>query len=296
MSELVFKKINYSDSAVFREYLFEDDSQCCDYTCGIVMMWKEVLNLTYAIYDGFLFLKGNFKNRDRFYMPCGKGDIKTAIGYIRDYCNQKEIEMIFTSISPIHIEKLSDFLDFEYEETRDYSDYVYSAQKLATLSGKAFHQKRNHISNFKKNYPDYNFSLITDENIGRVKEFYSDFVSQNPAQSSGEKTERICSEIALNNLKEIGLFGAFIEVDEKIVAFTIGEVKKDALYVHVEKADRNYVGSYPVINNEFVKYCVDKFNVNWVNREDDSGQAGLRKAKLSYHPSHLAVKGKLKAI
>ncbi len=295
MSNLKFKKITLDDIDIIKKYLDEDDSKCTDYTFGFLMMWGDVLGLEYAVADDMLITKGRFRNDTQmFYMPCGNGSLSKAIDNIKDYCEQNSIPMQFISVAQPHIKRLKEMYDVDYTESRDYFDYVYSAEKLANLKGKSLHQKRNHISKFKKSYPDYKFKEITKENVQNVKEFYKNYINELPPKDSSEKIERECAEFALNNIDEIGMFGAFIEINGKVIAFTIGEQKKDVLYVHVEKADRSFNGSYPTINNEFVKACFENRNIKWVNREDDSGSPGLRKAKLSYHPEFFAEKGKVK--
>lgn len=296
MSTLEFNEISIDNVDLIREYLSYDDCGCSDYTVGFVMMWKKTLNLTYALSNGMLIIKGSFfSGRERFYMPCGNGDFEKAIDAIKGYCEQHNIPVEFVSIAPSHFDRLKGCIKFEYAESRDYFDYVYSAEDLALLKGRKYHQKRNHISKFKKSY-SYSYNLITPENLQRVKDFYDEFIKNNPAESASEKIERESAYYALDNIEKLGMIGAFLEVDEKVVAFTIGEVKGDCLYVHVEKADREFDGSYTTINNEFVIDCVDKFAIKWVNREDDSGDEGLRKAKLSYNPDHFAEKGRVSLI
>ena len=297
MSNLNFNEISFSDIDVIKKYLALDDSKCTDYTFGFVTMWGNVLSITYAVYNETLFLKGKFRGgRELFYLPCGKMSLKDAISEVIEYAKEKGISPEFVSVPFEKLDDIKEFFDIEYTESRDYSDYVYSAEKLALLKGRKYHQKRNHISGFKKLFPNYVFEVISDKNIDSVKEFYENFKNANDIESESEEIERKCSEFALNNIKNMDLVGGLIKVDDKVIAFTLGEVKNDVLYVHVEKADREIKGSYPLINNEFVKYCIEKYGIAWVNREDDSGDIGLRKAKLSYHPEMLALKGKVKII
>lgn len=295
MSNLNFKEISFEDIDVIKKYLEFDDSKCTDYTFGFLTMWGKVLHLMYAIYNETLFIKGTFRGgRELFYMPCGKMNLKDSVEAVVEYCEEKGISCEFVSIPFEKLESFKESFNVEYTESRDYSDYVYSAEKLALLSGRKYHQKRNHISGFKKRYPDYKFEVINDENVDLVKEFYKEFINSKDAESESEEIERKCSEFALNNIRNMNLIGAFLKINEKVVAFTLGEVKNDVLYVHVEKANRNFKGSYPTINSEFVRYCLENYNIAWVNREDDSGDMGLRKAKLSYYPEMLAIKGKVK--
>ena len=293
MSTLNFKEVRQDDAEIVKKYLSFEKNGCSDYTTGFVMMWKKPLNLCYAISNDMMIIKGSFhKGAERFYMPCGGGDFKAAVMDIFEYCEQKGIEPSFTSIAPLNFEKFSEFLEFDYTESRDYSDYVYRAEDLATLAGRKYHQKRNHISKFKKNY-SYSYTRIDEQNINKVISFFEEFSNSVETESFSEGIERERCWYLLENMKKFDLFGAFLEVDGKVVAFTLGEIKDDCLYVHVEKANRAFDGSYAVINNEFSKDCLENYGIQWINREDDSGDEGLRKAKMSYNPDHLALKGKL---
>ena len=294
MSKLEFKKVTYDDANAIKPYLGQIDTDCADYSMGIIMLWKDFLGLEFCIYEDTFFMKGTFNGCERFYIPCGKLSLEDSFSLIFDHCKQNGIEPQFVSVPKTKIDEISKFIDIEYSESRDYSDYVYKANDLAKLSGRTYHQKRNHIAKFKKNAPNYRVVEITDNTIELVKEFYLKFQSKYPAESKSEIIERTATQNAIDYYDKIGLFGIFLELDEKVIAFTFGEVKNDILFVHIEKADREISGSYPVINNEFVKFCVEKYGIKWVNREDDSGDEGLRKAKLSYKPDHLAVKGKMK--
>ena len=297
MSNLNFKEISFEDIHKIKKYLVQDDSKCTDYTFGFLTMWGKVLNLMFSVYNETLFVKGTFRGgRELFYMPCGKMSLKDSVSAVVEYCKEKGISPEFVSIPFEKLESFKEHFNVEYTESRDYSDYVYSAEKLAFLKGRKYHQKRNHISGFKKRYPDYEFEIINDENIDLVKKFFEEFINLNEAESESEEIERKCSEYALNNIKNMDLIGALIKVGGKVIAFTLGEVKNDVLYVHVEKADRDFKGSYPTINSDFVKHCLEKYGISWVNREDDSGDMGLRKAKLSYYPEMFAVKGKVKIL
>ena len=295
MSKLKFKKISFEDFDVIKKYLDSDDCMCTDYTCGFAYMWGGVLDLQYVISKDMLITKGTFRGgKQLFYMPCGNGKLLDAISDIKEYCDEENIPMEFVSVAKPHLTRLKEIYKIEYTESRDYFDYVYSAEKLASLKGRQLHQKRNHISNFKKKYPNYHYENITNDNIEKVKEFYNNYKNDFPARDRSEEIERECAQFALDHMDDIGMFGAFLEIDGKVIAFTIGEQKKDVLYVHVEKADRTINGAYPVINNEFVKDCLENRKIKWVNREDDSGEEGLRKAKLSYYPEFFAEKGRVK--
>lgn len=296
MKILEFKPVILDDIEVLKRFLYQDNSHCSDYSLGIALMWKDFLGLEYAISDEMLILKANINGKERFYMPCGSGDFKAVVDKICDYCAQKHKKPKFMSLSEEHVSEFKKHFNVETKENRDYSDYIYDANKLSDLSGRKYHKKRNHISAFKKKYPEYKFEIINELNIQKVKKFFDEFVEMFPAEDSSEIIERNCALYGLNHLDELGFEGGFLKIGDKVVAFTFGEIKDDMLLVHVEKANRNFDGAYAVINNEFAKYCTSKYNISWINREDDSGDEGLRKAKLSYYPDHIALKYGLKIL
>lgn len=180
---------------------------------------------------------------------------------------------------------------FQIEYLRDEADYVYEMEKLSTLAGKKLHGKRNHINKFKTLYPDWNYEPITSENVEECFQMALEWRNENGCEEDLEKNAEMC--VTLNFLrlfKELGMKGGLIRVDKKVVAFCVGEpVCKDTFVVHVEKAFAEVEGAYPMINQQFVQHeCTDYL---YVNREEDTGAEGLRKAKLSYHPAFLVEKG-----
>lgn len=287
---LNFSEITPADIPVLREYLAYDDSGFCDYTCGVVFTWKDALNLQFALQGDRLFLKNGFQDRTRFYMPCGPGLIQDAAAEIIEYCALQKIPMRFVALSEQHVQQLSPFLKLEDAPVRDYADYVYSAQQLLSLSGKALHPKRTQLAGFSRKYPTWRYLPLIPEHMDRVLRFFEEFCRQVPAESASEITERACTLSALSHFHELPFLGGFLEVSGKVAAFTIAEQKGDTLYVHVEKADRCFEGSYTVINHAFVEDCMQKMSIQWVNREDDAGDAGLRRAKFSWKPDHLLEK------
>lgn len=296
MDKLVFNPVTINDVDVIKPYLYMDNSQCSDYTCGIAFMWKDFLSLEFCVSEDTLFLKSTIKSRERFYMPCGKGDFHRSVLKIIDYCEDRQIIPEFMSLSQQHVDEFKRHFSVEIKENRDYSDYIYDAKALATLAGRKYHKKRNHISSFKKKYPDFSFEKLEAKDLDEICAFFKAFSEKYPPKDSSEKTERECALYGLVNMDKLGFIGAVLKVENKIIAFTYGEIKGNMAIIHVEKADREFDGAYTVINKEFATLCLDKYNVAWINREDDSGEEGLRKAKLSYYPSHLAMKYGLKIL
>ena len=171
------------------------------------------------------------------------------------------------------------------------ADYVYETEKLATLAGKKLHGKRNHINKFMKLYPDWSYESIDDGNVEECFQMALKWRNLNGCDDDTEKNAEMC--VTLNSLrlyKELGLRGGILRVNGEIAAFSLGEpVCSDTFVVHIEKAFADIEGAYPMINQQFVQHeCMD---YTYVNREDDAGSEGLRKAKLSYRPAFMVDKG-----
>ena len=174
---------------------------------------------------------------------------------------------------------------------RDQADYVYESEKLATLAGKKLHGKRNHINKFQKLYPNWSYEPLNDENMEECFQMALKWRNQNGCEEDPGKNAEMC--VALNALrlyKELDQRGGVLRVDGQVVAFTIGEeLCEDTFVVHIEKAFADIDGAYPMINQQFVQHECTGYQ--YVNREDDAGSEGLRKAKLSYRPAFLVEKG-----
>lgn len=249
----------------------------------------------YAESDGFLYIKSSSDDEYEYYtVPDGEGDFKRAVEKLLDYTKEKGEKWLFVSIYDKQKEKLEEYFPgrFEFEENRDNADYVYLAEKLATLSGKKLHKKKNHINKFMKEYDGrWSYEELNDDNI---KEFFNYQVEwcNLDNQFLGELG---AASTALKNYKALGIVGGILRIDGKIAAVTLGSKSfDDTMIVHIEKADHNINGAYQMINQQFVIHsCKD---VKYVDREEDMGIEGLRKAKESYYPEFTTLNytGKLK--
>ena len=160
------------------------------------------------------------------------------------------------------------------------------------MSGKKYHGKKNHVNRFFKTYPDWSYEPVTADNVEECFQMALLWRRENGCEEDEEKNAEMC--VALNSLRlfeELKLTGGLLRVRGEVVAFTIGEPAcDDTFVVHIEKARADVEGAYTVINQQFVSHEVAG-KYKYVNREDDVGTEGLRKAKLSYHPEFLVEKG-----
>lgn len=168
----------------------------------------------------------------------------------------------------------------------DYSDYVYSRESLETLAGKKLQSKRNFLNRFKRNYPGYEYSMLQPSDIEDCLALDKSWINKglDLGHTDEEKNERLCIKYVFDHWIELRAIGGVLRVDGNLVAFTYGSAIDDQHFdVCVEKANTEYEGAYAVINNEFVRHLPQQYI--WINREEDLGIEGLRKAKMSYQPA-----------
>ena len=259
-----YKKISFIDLNLIKPFLKEKNYYISDLTIGGIFMWKDFYNYTYYMEDDFVIIKSN----DGYLFPLG--DFNKAINKIKD-----------EKITLIPEQYLSLFNDKNIEEIDFRKDYVYDASDLAYLENKKYDKKRDHIKNFNNLYPNYSFEIINKDNIKDIIHEYSNLTR--PVEKMAIYEANMALEM-LKHYDKFNFIGMLLRVDKRVVAFTVGEILFDILHVHIEKANIEYKGVYQVINNLYSKYMLENYNIKYINRQDDAGFEGLRKAKRSYYP------------
>lgn len=175
---------------------------------------------------------------------------------------------------------------FRFETDRNGSDYIYKAEDLINLSGRKYHGKRNHIAQFERRY-DWSYEDLFAGNLEDCRTVAKEWCKVHGCRDAhGFPSEPCAIDRALDNFDALHLGGGLIRIDGKPVAFTIGEEINSRIYLlHFEKALDGYDGLYAVINHEYAARHLGGYEL--INREEDMGIEGLRKAKLSYHPEIL---------
>ena len=175
-------------------------------------------------------------------------------------------------------------------EERDYFDYLYEAKELLELKGKAHRSTRNNISRFKRLFPHNSFRIIDEEITPDLHVFLDRFVENDTEADDTTLEEADKIHEVMDNMELYRAFGAALYAEDEVIAgFSLGEYDGDTLYVLVEKASTNYRGAYQHLMTRIVREFTNE-NVTYVNREDDAGDLGLRKSKLSYNPVWLVKK------
>ncbi len=288
---LKFDAITAENIMKAAEYFPYKISRTSDYTVGAMYMWRDFYNTSFTIYDDMILYKVKFLDRISFTYPVGSGSFEKAMDAIKRYCDENEIPLWFCTVP----EEVLPILTNQYHGTlpckpsRDWADYLYLAEDLAGMTGRKFSGQRNHINKFKKLYPTYRYQRITSDNLHRIADFLKDYEQNHSKNAALAKEELTRSLELLPYLEQFHLPGGFIEVDGTIVAMSIGEIVNDTLYCHIEKAVRDYEGSYQMIVKEFSSDML-QYGIKYINREEDVGDEGLRTSKLSYHPVSLLDK------
>ena len=288
---LSFSKPAIEDKEWVDECFKYANSFNCEYTFGNLFVWATAYRTEIARYNDFLICRWGKAPDYKYSLPIGRGNFKNAVDEIiadAEFFSIKPVIYGVTSNYKKLIEEyFPDKFSFEYDDG-DY-DYIYSVEKMASLSGKKYHGKRNHITNFKKNNPDWSFEIIDSSNINECIELHSNWINTHEDDSDYSfEFEAVLT--AFENYDRLGFVGGLLKVGGKAIAYTMGERHSDELFVtHFEKAPPEIQGAYPIINQEFTKNCL--MNYQFVNREEDLGIEGLRKAKQSYNPEILLKKG-----
>lgn len=282
---LSLKKIGLEDIKILKAYFESYPARQCDRSAGATAMWRDYFDNSYAVIDGTLILSSESK----FIFPIGR-NIENALNEIENHCKENNIPMILCTVNKSELEKIGDiYNEFNVEADRDWFDYLYSKESLLALTGKKYNTPRNHINKFKKLYTDWSFEAINENNIPSLIEFTKNFKFNSEKDESAALELKMCIEV-LENYETYGMLGGVLKSGDKIIGYSMGEIVGDTLFCHVEKADISYNGAYQMLTNQFLQMYASDDEIRFVNREEDCGDEGLRKSKMSYHPIELIEK------
>ena len=281
------KIIEIADRPIFQKYIQNQENSTYNFTN--MFMWSRNTGITYAEVAGCLVLFFQHgKQPVSVSYPIGTGDTREAVRQLSLYIKEQGLTPVFRNLSEEMAEELSQLFphSFEFVEDRNAADYIYETESLIHLSGKKLHTKRNHYNYFKKTYA-YRYKPLQQEDMQSCLALFDRWLrekddSRNMAESR-DATVRL-----LENFASLPVRGGGIYVENRLVAFSIGEaITTDMVLVHLEFAE-DLRGAFNVINSEFCENAWRGFS--FVNREEDMGLAGLRKAKLAYRPVRLLQK------
>ena len=296
---IAFKTPAPADKAWVDGLLARGNYRGCDYNFTNLYVWKKTYGVEIAQGNGFLFTYLCGRMGCSYLYPAGAGDIAGAIRMLEADAAGRGQPLRLVCLTRGQMAELEEFFPgrFTYVADRDGYDYLYEIDRLADLGGKKLHAKRNHINRFMENNPTWVYEEITPDSLAECLEMDREWYRRS-LQREGEAEERdlgdegIALRTAMEHYQTLGLEGGLIRVYGEVVAFTMGDkLSADTYDVHFEKAYGELQGAYAMINREFARWVRQRHpEIKYLNREDDMGVEGLRKAKLSYYPDLLVEK------
>ena len=284
-----FKRLTKNDISLIAPYFEKESSFSCDCSIGGCFIWEDFFQTKYAIIDETLVFRIFLDKKTRYTYPIGK-NVEGALSFIEEDAKESNVKPEFFVFSQDDLLSLKEkYPSHEILDKREYYDYVYDYSSMCDFRGKKFSGQRNHINKFKRLYENYSFEEINEKNKGELAEFFGDFNARSEKKNAAIESEAIKIFDVLENMEEYRQFGGMLRVDGNIVGFSIAEKIGQTMFIHVEKADISYDGVYQMLVSCFASHFADE-NVIYINREDDVGDEGLRKSKLSYHPIFLVEK------
>lgn len=275
-------------------YIKKNPSRCSDLSAGYLYLWCEGADIRFCVWNGTFAVRQIIGEQPAFSYPVG-ADPDGMIDRLKEYAYENHLPLRFFAVDGETLEKIradKRLRPAMWAYDRKWSDYVYSFEEAADFRGKKYSGQRNHVNKFKKLYGEPDIRFLTPNDRESVEKLLGEYGAEHP---DGDKLERLETERTkelFGVCGDLGLYAAGLFIDGKLAAFSIGEVVSETLIIHTEKALLRYEGIYPTMYSGFVRLISERVNrpLAYVNREDDSGDPGLRTSKTQYHPLCLAHK------
>lgn len=288
-----FQKFDPAKKDDYNRYLLHCGERGCEYSFANLNMWGKQRG---AFVQDRLVLFSQFERRSVYPYPIGQGELGPVLEAIFQDARKRGILCRLTGLTAQDCADLEGLYpgQFRFHPDRNSCDYVYRIDDLADLPGRKYQKKRNHVNKFEQNHPDCQALPMTAELLGAVQEMVDKWYESRLARESQDdfQMERTALRRAFAHMDEYGIEGLVLVENGEILAMTMGSpLSGNTFDVHFEKAREDVDGAYTAINRAFARYLREKYpDLRYLNREDDMGLPGLRKAKLSYYPDHLIVK------
>ena len=292
-----FQKLDLTRKKEYDRFLLDCGHRGCEYAFANLYMWGRQ---EAAFLDDSLVIFSQFDRRSVYPFPVIHGDPKPILDTLMEDAHSRKIRFRITSMTADERDLLEELYPgrFRFYADRDGWHYVYAIDDLADLKGKKFQKKRNHVNKFQELHPNYRTELLCRDNLDMAMELVEQWNQVDPCgdpcSNPGSEFYQECRALrrAFTHFEELELEGMMLLDGDEVLAMTMGSrLSADCFDLHFEKALDRPDSAYPVINRDFARYLREKYpELRWLNREDDLGLPGLRKAKLSYNPDHLVEK------
>ncbi len=288
-----FRRLTPQDRAAYLALLESGREPGCEYSFANLNLWGRQ---RIAFLDGFALIFSQFDRRSLYTYPLGQGDLKAVLDAMIQDAHDRGLPFRISGMSAAECAQLEALYPgrFHFHSDRDGFDYVYAIADLAELKGKRYQSKRNFANRFRAGHPDCQILPLDERTLPLVREMLEIWFAQKKELDPHADfvLETLALGRALSRLAELKLEGLCLIEAGKCLAMTLGSpLTENTFDIHFEKALDGVDGAYAFINQSFAQHLREKYpNLQYLNREDDLGIPGLRKAKLSYHPHHLVEK------
>ena len=289
---IVFQKLDPQRREEYERYLLQS-GKGCEYSFANLSIWGRQWA---AFVEGFLVLHSQFDRRSVYPFPLGQGNIVPVLEAIMEDARQRGILCCLTGLNEADCRLLAQHFPgkFRIQSDRNVFDYIYDINELADLKGRKFQKKRNHLNRFRENHPHWRTEPFAAAHLPAVRELLHDWYQhrQQINPHGNYALERLALDRTLSDPDRLGMEGLVLYDGEQLLAFTLGSrLSADTYDIHFEKAREDVDGAYAAINQQFAFHLREMHpDIRFLNREDDMGLEGLRKAKLSYCPVKLMEK------
>ena len=287
-----FTKIRLEQKEAISRYLLQAEKRSCEYSFANLFLWghKKV-----AEQDGFLLIQSQFDRKNVYIFPVGEGDLRTALDALIRDAEERGIRCCLAALTETECQLVEQLYPgkFHLYCDRDSYDYVYAIDDLADLKGRKFQKKRNHVNRFWQEHPEAEILPLDESNrvaaFHLAEQWYDLRCASDPDHDHHLEHQALHRAFAFYS--QLGMEGVVLVENGEMLAFAMGSrLNHDTFDIHFEKG-LDTDGAYAAINRGFAQYLREKYpDVKWLNREDDMGIEGLRKAKLSYCPDHMVEK------
>lgn len=288
---LTFASVNRKNlDSVRRAYRY-CDYRVSDYSLGTKLMWKPYLHTEVAFSCGCMIIKNRYRGAVRFDypIPCEETyDLAGALTEIEQYCMAHYIPLMFSDVPEAKVGDLAArYRSVSTASARSEDEYLYLAEDLMRFEGKHYAGQRNHIRRFESAYPDASFKILTPDAYPLLERFIERFSYRSPQKSREAETELKYAFGLLRKFPKWACAG-YMEYEGEMIAVSLGEICGDTMILHIEKALYEYEGVYPALVQAFARsFCS---GVRYINREEDTGDSGLRRSKMQYRPKTMLRK------
>ncbi len=290
---LHFQPMQPSMGSALQPILQELADPGCEFSAANLYLWGPQ---RVAVEDGFVYVLTRHSGADSYLLPAGSGDLAQAVRRLAVDAQKRHIPLNMYAVTDRAKALLEEAFPgvFSFHEVRSGADYIYDIHRLAELKGKKLQAKRNHIHRFADACPGCQTVTMTVENLPQVqamvKQWYAQHEQMNPGTDYRREKQALAA--AFTHFDALHMEGLMLVYDGRVIAMTMGnQIRRDVFDVNFEKAFPDIPGAYAAVNQAFASRLRQLHpELRYLNREDDMGLEGLRKAKLSYHPDTLLRK------